>query len=113
MEKSHKSIYKWDRDIFRLGFSFNDFYPDVKEFIEDKKNPNTNAIKKIQSETVTDLYENYNSELDFESIVNAWNKHIPEDLSSFKEILRYINYNEDVKYKIVKSDKGLQIQQIA
>ena len=29
---------------------------------------------------------------------------------SFKEILRYVNYNEDVKYKIVKRDKGLQIQ---
>ena len=113
MEKSGKSINKWDRDIFRLGFSFHEIYPDVKEFIEDKKKPNTNAIKKIQSETITDLYENYNSELDFESIVNTWNKHVPEDLPSFKEILRYVNYNEDVKYKIVKRDKGIQIQQLA
>lgn len=113
MQKDSKYINHCDKDLFRIGFSFSEIYPDVNEFKDNKKYPNTNIIKKIQSKTITDLYENFNSDLNFECIIETWNKYVPNNYPSFREILKYLEYNEDAKYKIVKRKNGLQIQQIA
>ena len=68
-------------------------------------------MQKIQSQTMNDLYENYNCDFDFKSIIETWNKYVPSDSPSFKELHEYINYNQDVKYKIVKNENSFRIQQ--
>ena len=36
---------------------------------------------------------------------------VPSDSPSFKELPEYMNYNQDVKYKIVKNKHSFKIQQ--